>query len=255
MTLNSLSNTLYYISGWLLIAVGFLLAFLLLAPVLLRKRSQPLRQAPPAMPPELPQGFLQAYFPVYFQVPAAPAAPVRPPQEDHQTQTVYWITSSTLARAFQYLMQHAPNNEDSEPEWMLAVTGVKLPTGDRTLEDLVDVHLLHQSAGLAAFNMQDFTAVAVKMYEHGQALHAIFHSHRFTGHPNPSGTDKRLMAKLEAAGYPAIQAVFSEDGFVRFFGGERSWRVMVTGRGAQQIGADLWRITERSVIPTAQVEA
>ena len=97
--------------------------------------------------------------------------------------------------------------------------------------------------------MQDFTRIAVSLHEHGQALHAIFHSHRFTGPPHPSGTDDRLQRIIEEGGYPAIQAVFSEDGYVRFFARQRKFAVEVHGKGVKSVERDLFRIVQFSALP------
>jgi len=166
------------------------------------------------------------------------------PPEASATATVptYWISSATLAMAHAYLTQRLPGSL-REPEWMLAATGLRR---DQlyTLEYLIEVKIAKQSGAQAAFDMQDFTRVAVTLHEHGQALHAIFHSHRFAGAPHPSGTDMRLQKVLEEGGYPTIQAVFSEDGYVRFFAGQRRFNVEVYGKGVRQIDEEgfLYRI-------------
>lgn len=166
----------------------------------------------------------------------------------------YWISSATLAAAYAYLTQDGPVGQGSEPEWMLAVTGLRLGAV-RTLEHLICVKLASQSFGQASFDMADFTRVAIDLYEHGLALHAIFHSHRFDGPPSPSGTDYRLQDTLEQGGYPAIQAVFSDDGYVRFFARQRPFAVQVFGKGAQSVDghANLYRIVHFSALPDAAI--
>ncbi len=157
---------------------------------------------------------------------------------------VYAISSLILAQAHAYLTQHLPGSSQ-EPEWMLAVSGLN-HDGVRTLEHLIEVRLASQSAAQASFDMQDFTRVAVCLYEHGQALHAIFHSHRFAGPPHPSATDDRLQRVLEDGDYPAIQAVFSEDGYVRFFARNRRFVIAVQGKGVESVDGDkkLYRILQ-----------
>ena len=267
----NLLNAFYYLTGWLILIAGGVLALVLLAPVWLRRsRERRVRRQVTVgtdvrtvrlvdmilAGQETPEytGYRQVLVPVYLPVmrqaemaertPAAPAVAGEPPA------TVYRISSSTLAAAFRYLMRRLPDARNSEPEWMLAVTGLRLPNGERTLESLVEIRLNRQSAVQASFDMQDFTQAAVTMHMHGQALHAVFHSHRFAGHPGPSGVDLALQRQLEAGGYPAIQAVFSEDGYVRFFGGQRPWEIEVYGRGALRLADDLWQIVERDVLPT-----
>lgn len=170
----------------------------------------------------------------------------RPAQEQSDT---YWISSCTLAYAYRFLTQHLPGT-NQEPEWMLAVTGLK-HGGIRTLDHLIEVKLATQSSGQASFDMQGFTHIAISLHEHGQALHAIFHSHRFHGPPSPSVTDDRLQCILEEGGYPAIQAVFSEDGYVRFFARRRRFAVEVHGKGVTAVDRErlLYRIVQFSTLP------
>lgn len=161
----------------------------------------------------------------------------------------YSISSVTLAEAYAYLTQRAAGR-DSEPEFMLAVSGVEAG-GVRTLERLIVVKMAHQSFGEASFDMQDFGRIAIALYEHGQYLHAVFHSHRFRWPTGPSTTDTRLQAMLEQTGYPAIQAVFSEDGFVRFFANQRRFAVEVYGTGVEPVDGypDAFRITQFGTLP------
>lgn len=181
--------------------------------------------------------------------PPEPAPAPTPSPGAGETLDIYWISSATLAEAYRFLTQRLPAT-GQEPEWMLAVTGIR--NGHiRTLEHLIEVKLASQSAGQASFDMQDFTRIAVSLHEHGQALHAIFHSHRFSGPPHPSAVDDRLQRLLEEGGYPAIQAVFSEDGYVRFFARQRRFAVQVYGKGVTCIDRAhfLYRLVHFSTLP------
>jgi len=191
---------------------------------------------PPALPPSPPA-----------ETALAPAESVAGP--DSTGVHRYCISASTLAEAHVFLTQHLPG-ASQEPEWMLAVTGVKLGA-IRTLERLIEVKLASQSFGQASFDMQDFTRIAVVLHDYGQALHCIFHTHRFNGPPHPSGTDMRLQRTLEEGGYPAIQAVFSEDGYVRFFAHQRPFAVQVYGKGVRSVNdsAELYHIVQRGALP------
>jgi hypothetical protein len=163
---------------------------------------------------------------------------------------VYWVSSAVLAEAYAYLTQHLPD-VNSEPEWMLAVSGLRQGKERLTLEKLIEVPMSLQTPGNAAFSMQDFARIAITLSEHGQALHAIFHSHRMRGPQSPSGTDWRLQGKLDQAGYPAIQAVFSEDAYVRFFA-NKPFTLDIAGKGIENVDPDkhLYRITKFGTLPS-----
>lgn len=186
--------------------------------------------------------------------PAVPAETAPVPAEGVASQDPagvhgYCISASTLAEAHTFLTQHLPG-VNREPEWMLAVTGVKVGAM-HTLERLIEVKLASQSFGQASFDMQDFTRIAVMLHDYGQALHCIFHTHRFPGPPHPSATDIRLQRILEEGGYPAIQAVFSEDGYVRFFADQRPFSVQVYGKGVRSVNGSstLYRIVQCGALP------
>lgn len=206
---------------------------------------------------------LQAVAPLAEGQPALPAPAqedaVKPPARTTQpapSVPTYVISSATLAQAFAQLTRRLPGTNE-EPEWMLAVTGVRQEAQNlRTLEHLIDVRLARQSPSVAAFDIQDFGRVAITLHEHGLALHAIFHSHRFAGPPHPSQVDWRLQDLLDKAGYPAIQAVFSEDGYVRFFA-RRDFRVCVYGKGVEHVEQDaaLYRIVHYGTLPHPRAEA
>jgi hypothetical protein len=161
---------------------------------------------------------------------------------------VYVVSPVTLAQAYAHLTPRLPESGE-EPEGMLAVTGVQ-QDGWRTLEHLIDVPLAKQSATTASFDMRQFARIAITLYEKGLALHAIFHSHRFAGQPQPSPVDWRLQDLLDQGGYPAIQAVFSEDGYVRFFA-RRPFSVTVAGKGVQCVdqAASLYRLVHFDMLP------
>ncbi len=257
-------DTIYWLSGPALFALGTGFALCVFLAIAYERRQQRRRAAAgsavcsshavPIASRVVPFADLPLDEAFYLALVPAISRATPPAQQPTATTdgTVYRISSATLAAAYRYLTQRLPDQANAEPEWLLAISGLKLPTGERTLETLIEIQLRAQDPVRAAFDMRAFTAAAVTLTTHGQALHAIFHSHRFAGPPSPSGVDLALQRQLDVA-YPAIQAIFSEDGYVRFFGGAQPWQVTVHGRGVERIAADLYRITERAVLPTPAV--
>jgi len=158
------------------------------------------------------------------------------------TVRVYCVSSMTLHECHRYLTRRGKSSA-GEPEWMLAVTGLQIGPF-LTLERWLEVGLSAQSSGHAAADMRDFTRLVVELDEFGFALHAILHSHRSPGPPRPSPVDLNLQETLEQAGYPAIQGVFSEDGYVRFFGYNQRFDVWVHGKGVETHGRFLFHLSE-----------
>jgi hypothetical protein len=155
---------------------------------------------------------------------------------------VYCVSSMMLHDCHPYLVQRMQAT-GREPEWMLALTGLRI--GNLlTLEHRLELKLDVQSAACASTDMRDLTRLLIQLSEFGQALHAVFHSHRFNGPPRPSATDMSLQEKLEQARYPAIQAVFSEDGYVRFFAKHRPFEVLIYGKGVEKVDRYLYRLQQ-----------
>lgn len=169
-------------------------------------------------------------------------------QPDPNPIRTYIVSPATLLDGYKLLTQHQPGSSQ-EPEWMLAVTGVK-QRNLRSMERLIDVKLAQQSAVRAGFDMQDFARIAITLHEQGLSLHSIWHSHRFSGPPIPSEVDWRLQQILDQGGYPAIQAVFSEDSYVRFFA-SRPFEITISGTGVECVDQEthLYRITIGSTLP------
>lgn len=165
-----------------------------------------------------------------------------PPEQELTAIPVYCVSSMFLHECYQYLIRSKPG-AGGEPEWMLAVTGLRIGHF-LTLEHRLEFKLSNQSLAQASADMKEFTKLMIDLSEFGQALHAIFHSHRLAGPPSPSGIDMHLQETLEQASYPAIQAVFSEDGYIRFFARNRPFEVLVYGKGVDKHGRFLYRLNQ-----------
>lgn len=86
----------------------------------------------------------------------------------------------------------------------------------------------------------------IKLELFGHRLLAHFHSHPGTGlgSTNPSGTDDNFQKRLEKAGYPAVAAIFSRDGYVRFFRSDNNLEIQIHGKGVEDLGHHSYRLTD-----------
>jgi hypothetical protein len=207
------------------------------------KRVAPILETVPA--PSLPSP-TQAPRSKLTLAPSAPPLEVVPASPEELP--TYVISSATLAQAFA-AMVHERNSSMSEPERMLAVTGIAR-AGLRTLDHLIDVKMGQQTPVSASFDMQDFARVLLILHDHNQALHAIFHTHPFAGPPTPSSVDWRLQELLDQGGYPAIQAVFSSDGYIRFFA-KCPFVLEISGKGVEHVDDQslLFRLVNYATLP------
>jgi hypothetical protein len=51
---------------------------------------------------------------------------------------------------------------------------------------------------------------------------------------------------LDKGRYPTIQAIFSDDGYIRFFGGQKPFTIQVYGTGVKKIDERTYRLGGRS---------
>lgn len=84
----------------------------------------------------------------------------------------------------------------------------------------------------------------IKLEQFGHRLLGHFHSHPGLGlsATTPSGTDERFQRRLEAAGYPAVAAIFSRDGYIRFFRLDGRVDVDIHGTGVDDLGNQTYRL-------------
>jgi hypothetical protein len=85
----------------------------------------------------------------------------------------------------------------------------------------------------------------IRLEQFGHRLLAHFHSHpgRGLSATTPSGKDDAFQKRLEGAGYPTIAAIFSRDGYIRFFRLSGEFDLEVHGEGVESVGRHEYRIT------------
>ena len=142
----------------------------------------------------------------------------------------YRIGSLFLKECFDYLT--------SSPEEVIhLVTGMELEKNLFILDRLEKVEY-RASIVEAKADVKDLFKKLIELDEkYGHLLLAVFHSHPFGGVAGtcPSGIDRKLQDSLEASGYKAIQAVFSQDGYIRFFSNKLDFEIEVYGKGIEKI--------------------
>lgn len=97
-------------------------------------------------------------------------------------------------------------------------------------------------------NQADTHRLLIKLEQFGHRLLAHFHSHPGNGPDatRPSGTDTGFQKRLEDAGYPTVAAIFSRDGYIRFFRLDDDLEIEIYGSGVEQHGKNSFRITASS---------
>lgn len=97
-------------------------------------------------------------------------------------------------------------------------------------------------------NQADTHRLLIKFEQFGYRLLAHFHSHPGNGFQatKPSGTDTGFQKRLENAGYPTVAAIFSRDGYIRFFRLDDDFEVQIYGTGVEQHDKNAFRLTDLS---------
>ena len=97
-------------------------------------------------------------------------------------------------------------------------------------------------------NHADTHRLLIKLEQYGHRLLAHFHSHPGNGleATRPSGTGTGFQKRLEDAGYPTVAAIFSRDGYVRFFRLDDDLEIEIYGSGVEQHGKNSFRINASS---------
>jgi hypothetical protein len=94
-------------------------------------------------------------------------------------------------------------------------------------------------------NQSDTHRLLIKLEQYGHRLLAHFHSHPGNGleATRPSGTDTGFQKRLEDAGYPSVAAIFSRDGYVRFFRLDDDLEIEIYGSGVEKHAKNSFRLT------------
>lgn len=124
------------------------------------------------------------------------------------------------------------------------ITGVEVG-GALVLNQLIELeHDKRNQLGVTA-NAGFTHRLLIRLEQFGHRLLAHFHSHpgRGPGSTRPSGTDEKFQQRLESAGHHAVAAIFSRDGFVRFFRMDGKFEIEVFGKGVEQHEAHIFKIT------------
>jgi len=95
----------------------------------------------------------------------------------------------------------------------------------------------------AQANQQDLQKLLIELSGWGHSLYGLFHSHPGYGKgaTQPSGVDLDTQKLYEQGGYPLVSAIFSRDGYVRFFS-SNPLAITVFGTGVEQDDEHIFKI-------------
>jgi hypothetical protein len=151
--------------------------------------------------------------------------------------TNYLVSSLFLHDSFKLLNKR-------EVESLHFVTGPEV-CGVKVLDKIIDLRLEKQSAVFARAESGSVREAMIYLSKYEYKLWGCFHIHPGFGAfaTFPSSTDMTLDRLLTKGGYKCLGAIFSRDGYVRFFSSKK-FRVNVYGEGVEKIDERIYRITE-----------
>lgn len=149
---------------------------------------------------------------------------------------VYVVSSLFLEDSYRYLVKDP--SEDAH-----YVTGSEF-ADHRVLERLIGFNKLKRTPGGVVGDPASTQRVLIGLASKGHRLTGWFHSHPGCGPwaTVPSGIDRAHQTLLETGEYPAIGAVFSRDGYVRFFSNRVPFTVEVHGKGVRRIDSRVYKL-------------
>ena len=133
-----------------------------------------------------------------------------------------------------------------EVESLHFVTGPEI--GDvRVLDQIIDFKLKHQSIVYAKADSSEVRKVLIKLNQYKFKLWGYFHIHPGSGSRStfPSGTDINLKKLFDKGGYEAVGAIFSRDGWIRFFSPEKL-KIHIYGEGVKKVNEKLYHLAKVS---------
>jgi hypothetical protein len=150
----------------------------------------------------------------------------------------YSVSSLFLHECFKHLTA-------DRDEQFVFITGPEMD-GVLVLDQRIEFQ--HQKRNLVGVegNTLSTHRLLIKLEQFGHRFLAHFHSHPGNGleSTHPSGTDEGYQRRLESAGYPTVAAIFSRDGYIRFFRLDNNCEVKIHGKGVQSLGNHIYKLTQ-----------
>jgi len=116
--------------------------------------------------------------------------------------------------------------------------------GIKILSRICRFTLDHRSVIRAQGNPRACSDALIDINDHGNALHAMAHSHPGAGAEatHESGIDTKYLGNIQKAGADTIGLILTRDGHVRFFSVHREFQVFVRGKGINHVQKNVYKL-------------
>ena len=131
-----------------------------------------------------------------------------------------------------------------ERENLVFITGAEV-AGVFVLDQMAEFEHETRTVTSVVANPRATHRLLIKLEEFGHRLLGHFHSHPGEGpdSTHPSGIDQQFQQRLESGGHFAVAAIFSRDGYVRFFRLDEEFELQIHGTGVERHDNNVYRLT------------
>ena len=168
-----------------------------------------------------------------------------PSDAGDESETTYVVGSLFLYDCHRELIR-GPN------ENMHYVTGVGLGSV-LTMDRITPIALDTATPVFAQGNLASSHGALMRLTRFGHRLHGLFHCHPGRGKEatRPSYIDLDTQERQERGKYPVVGAIFTADGFVRFFSVRNRFSIVIYGDGVEHVEDTVYRLTaiEQEEVP------
>lgn len=153
-------------------------------------------------------------------------------------QTLHVVNASCV-----YDLYHRLMSSQHERIWLVAGSRIGAVI---TMERPIELKLDSASLGHASANPEFTRNLLIECEKFGSIFAAFFHAHPGNGSENtrPSAIDLATQESYEKGGYRTIGGIFSRDGYLRFFAHTMQFQVKIMGKGVENEGNCLYRLTQ-----------
>ena len=159
-----------------------------------------------------------------------------------QTDKQVFVISSMFLRDSYNLL-----NIDKRVESLHFLTGPRIGNVN-VLDRIVNFEKERQTPVFAKGRSDSVSEVLIELARHEHKLHGCFHIHPGNGAAAtlPSSVDLRLQQNFDKGGYKVLHAIFSRDGYIRFYS-SLDFEIQIYGKGVEvKNEGELYRFVEVS---------
>lgn len=160
--------------------------------------------------------------------------------KEESKKPTYVMSSLFLLECYEYL------NKENSLESLHLVSGIQLGNMN-VLDRMLPIALEKQTSASVSADPISLRDTLIQLDTFGHKLLAYFHIHPGAGKhcTFPSYNDLEIQRMLERGKYPAIGAIFSRNGYIRFFPQDKDFEILVYGKGVEKEDDKVFKLVQQ----------